>query len=160
MVSVNYLGKFITNLSTLNEPLRLLLKSDVEWHWETKQQQSFDHLKQVITQAPVLRFFDNSRQITLSVDSSSFGLGACLLQEGQPVAHALRSLSSSECNCGQIEKEMLAICFGCSKFHQYIYGQKHVLVESDHKPLESLYMKTIVGCFSKNSADDVEVSEV
>ena len=143
MGSVNYLGKFIPNLSTLNEPLRLLLKSDVEWHWETKQQQSFDHLKQVITQAPVLRFFDNSRQITLSVDSSSFGLGACLLQEGQPVAYASRSLSSSECNYGQIEKEMLAICFGCSKFHQYIYGQKHVLVESDHKPLESLYMKPL-----------------
>ena len=37
---------------------------------------------------------------------------------------------------------MLAIVFGTSKFHQYIYG-KTVMVESDHKPLESLFKKPL-----------------
>ena len=41
-----------------------------------------------------------------------------------------------------IEQEMLAVVFGCQKFHQYIYGKK-VKIESDHKPLESIMKKPL-----------------
>ena len=74
--------------------------------------------------------------------ASSEGLGACLLQGNQPVAYASRVLNNAERNYAQIEKEMLAIVFGTSKFRQYIYG-KTVMVESDHKPLESLFKKPL-----------------
>ena len=37
---------------------------------------------------------------------------------------------------------MLAICFACQKFHQYIYG-KSIDVHSDHRPLESILKKSI-----------------
>ena len=30
---------------------------------------------------------------------------------------------------------MLAVVFGCTKFHDYIYGMPNVEVESDHKPI-------------------------
>ena len=36
---------------------------------------------------------------------------------------------------------MLAVIFGCTKFHKLIYGKENVTVESDHKPLESLLKK-------------------
>ena len=36
-----------------------------------------------------------------------------------------------------MERETLAIVFGCSKFHEYIYGRRF-LVESDHKALKSI----------------------
>ena len=39
-------------------------------------------------------------------------------------------------------KEMLAIVFGTNKFHQYFYGEQ-VSVETDHKPLESLFKKPL-----------------
>lgn len=42
----------------------------------------------------------------------------------------------------QIEKELLAIVYGHKKFHQYVYG-KEVEVESDHKPLESIFKKSL-----------------
>ena len=45
-------------------------------------------------------------------------------------------------NYAQIEKETLAILFGCTKFHQYVFG-RHVLVESDHKPRQSIFKKPI-----------------
>jgi len=41
----------------------------------------------------------------------------------------------TEKNYAQIEKEMLAIVFGCTRFHKLIYGSHNVIVESDHKPL-------------------------
>ena len=80
--------------------------------------------------------------MTISIDSSSYGLGACLLQDGHPVSYASRSLNSAEKNYAQIEKELLAIVFGCQKYHQYIYGRV-VSIETDHKPLEYIFRKPL-----------------
>ena len=38
---------------------------------------------------------------------------------------------------------MLAIVFGCTKFHDYIYAMPNVKVESDHKPLEAILKKSL-----------------
>ena len=52
------------------------------------------------------------------------------------------SLNSAERNNAQIEKELLAKVYGCTKFHQYVYGKK-VKVQTGHKPLEALFKKTL-----------------
>jgi len=44
------------------------------------------------------------------------------MQEGKPVAFSSRSLTDSEKQYPQIDKEMLSILFSCRKFHNYIYG--------------------------------------
>ena len=41
-----------------------------------------------------------------------------------------------------IEKELLAIVYGCTKFHRYVYGTK-VKVQTYHKPLEALFKKPL-----------------
>ena len=62
-----------------------------------------------------------------------------MLQNGHPIAYASRSLNKSEQNYAQIEKEMTAIVFEATKFHEYIYAKGPIHVESDHRPLESLF---------------------
>ena len=52
-------------------------------------------------------------------------------------------MNCSELNYSQSEKEMLAVHFGCSKFHRYIYGMSVVDVHTDHKPLTSIMLKHI-----------------
>ena len=37
---INYLGKFIPNMSTINQPLRELLQQDVHWHWTERHQKA------------------------------------------------------------------------------------------------------------------------
>ena len=64
------------------------------------------------------------------------------MQEDRPVCYAPRSLNSAERNYAQIEKELLAIVYGCTRFHQYVYGKK-VRVETDHKSLEPLFKKPL-----------------
>ena len=54
--------------------------------------------------------------------------------------YGARSLTPTEQNYAQIEKEMLAILVACEKFEQYIYG-RHVTVGSDHKPLVPIHRK-------------------
>ena len=65
------------------------------------------------------------------------------MQEGQPVSFASRTLTSTEQNYAQIKKELLVVVFGMEKFHQFTYG-RHVTVESDQKPLETVYKKHLI----------------
>ena len=80
--------------------------------------------------------------LTLQVDASSTGLGAALIQEDRPIAYALKALTPTQERYAQIEKELLAVVFGCAKFAEYIVG-RDVTVESDHKPLESIMKKPL-----------------
>ena len=139
---VQYLAKFCQHLSTASQPLRQLEKKEVEWHWQRPQSKAFNEIKDLVTKAPVLRYFDVSKNITIQCDASQYGIGATLLQEGQPVHYANRALTTTEQNYAQIEKELLAFLFSCEHFEHYIYG-KHVTVETDHKPLIAIQKKPI-----------------
>ena len=66
----------------------------MEWHWQAEQANSFTSLKELITQTPVLKYFNPSMPTKLSVDASSKGLGAVLLQDNQPIAYASRALTT------------------------------------------------------------------
>ena len=78
----------------------------------------------------------------IQTDASEFGLGAALLQGGQLIAFASKTLTDIESCYANIERECLSVCFGLEKFHTYIYG-RHVLIENDHKPLEMIQHKPI-----------------
>lgn len=140
---VTYVGSFIPNLSEKTHLLRELLKKDVAWHWEEGHDKCFNNLKKCLTSPPVLRYYSLDRPVTLSVDSSKNGLGACLMQDGMPVCYASRSLTRAEQAYAQIEKELLACVYACEKFYMYIYGRADVTVETDHKPLISIINKPI-----------------
>ncbi|XP_061727723.1 uncharacterized protein K02A2.6-like [Cydia pomonella] len=139
----NYVSRFLPNYAELVEPLRGLLKRDSEFQWYEIHTSAFERVKKCLMEAPTLRYYDPGEAVVVSVDASSRGLGACLLQSGRPVAFAARTLTPAETRWAQIEKELLAILFGCQKFHQFIYGHKSVLVESDHKPLEAIFRKAL-----------------
>ena len=142
MGMLNYLSSYIPNMSTITAPLRHLLKKEAVWAWMPEHDKALETLKDILSSRPLLRFFDPSKKATIQCDASSMGLGACLLQEGHPVAYVSKSLTEAEQNYFQIEKELLAILFSAEKFSQYIYGRE-VEVESDHKPLEVLFHKPI-----------------
>lgn len=140
---VQYLSKFIDQLSDVDEPLRQLTKKDVAFHWGQKQEESFQKLKHVCTEAPVLAFYDGNKELTIQCDASSFAVGGVLLQDGQPIAYTSRAMTTTESRYAQIEKEMLAILHSCKKFHHYILGRS-VVVHTDHKPLQSIFNKPLL----------------
>lgn len=139
---VNYVGKFINNLSNLTEPLRRLLISSEKRSWGDEQTEALNRIKRVLMSPPVLRYFDVNEKIKLSVDASSMAIGVTLLQQNQPVAYATKAFTPAQRLFPQIEKEALAVKFGCKKFHQFICGQD-IEIETDHKPLESISRKPL-----------------
>ena len=140
---VQYLSKFLPNLSDMTKPLRDLTQQDTEWCWDDAQRTALSKLKEAVTHTPVLSYYNLSDEVTLQCDASQSGLGAALLQKGQPVAYASRALTPAETRYAQIEKELLAIVFACERFDTYIYGRDMVTVETDHKPLEAIVRKSL-----------------
>lgn len=141
---VTYLAKFLPRLSDVCEPLRRLLDKDVAWHWLPKHDEAVREIKRMIADTPVLRYYDIDKPVTIQSDASKNGLGCCLLQQGQPVAFASRALTRTEQNYAQIEKECLSIVFACQRFHHYLYGRETITAETDHKPLVTIFKKSLL----------------
>ena len=89
---------------------------------------------------PVLQYYDPSKPVRVQVDASQSGLGAVVMQNGRPIAYVLKSLTTTQQAYAQIEKEALALVFGCEKFHHYLYARNFV-AGTDHKPLEIIIKK-------------------
>lgn len=141
--SVNYLRSFIPNLSELTVSFKNLLSKSSLWLWTETHEKHLQLLKKSIACAALLSPYDVNKTIDIQADASQFALGAVLMQEGRPITYASRSLTSTEQNYAQIEKELLAITFAFSKFHNFVYGHKEVTVHSDHNPLTSIVVKDI-----------------
>ena len=139
---VNYMRDFIPNLPKLTQNIRNLLKKDSEFAWQAQHQTEFEKIKCAIKDSACCASYDENLPLELETDASSYGLGACLKQGKKVISYASRCLSDTEKEYGQIEKEFLAVFFGCKKFHNYIYGRQ-VIVKSDHKPLESIMLKDL-----------------
>lgn len=139
---INYLSRFMPRLSDTMLPVRQLLKDEVPWRWEAPQVKAMAELRHQLTHAPVLAYYDPTKELRIQCDASGSGLGAALLQEGRPIAYTSRALTDTETRYAPIELEMLAIVFSLEKFHQYTYG-RHTIVHSDHKPLESIMKKPL-----------------
>ena len=56
-----------------------------------------------------LKYYDRNKPVTLQCDASKKGLGACILQEGKPIAFASKSLTDTKTRYVNIERELLAI---------------------------------------------------
>ncbi|PIK43243.1 hypothetical protein BSL78_19881 [Apostichopus japonicus] len=57
---VQYCSRFIPNLATISEPLRRLTKKEETFSWGKEQEQSFQSLKNVLTKADTLAYFDKN----------------------------------------------------------------------------------------------------
>ena len=118
--------------------------ANAQFAWSKQHDKAFDEVKKLVASHPVLKYYDINEEVTIQCDASERGLGATLLQNGQPVAFASRTLSEVEQRYPQIEKECMAIVFGCQKFSQYITRREKVTIESDHKPLQSIFKKSLL----------------
>ena len=138
---VNYLAKFNKGLAELERPLRDLTRKRAEFAWGSEQEESFEKIKSLVTQAPILVKFSLSKNHRVTADSSCFALGAALLQQERegwrPVAYLSRALTDTEKRYAQMEKEALAITWACERLDFYLAGRTFE-VETDHSSLVKL----------------------
>ena len=96
------------------------------------------------------------------METSKKGIGAIMLQEDSivkntskcdipnnlcPISYASKTLSSTESNYSNIERELLGVLFAIMHFKHFTYGCT-VYVITDHKPLVSLFKEVSCRCQS------------
>ncbi|XP_060539010.1 uncharacterized protein K02A2.6-like [Pantherophis guttatus] len=136
---LNFYSTFLPHKATVAEPLHRLLDKKSPWRWGPREASSFEAVKSLLSSDAVLVQYSESLPLVLAADASPFGIGAVLshaLPNGTeaPIAFYSRTLSSTERNYGQIDKEALAAVAAVKRFHDYLYGRPFTLV-TDHKPL-------------------------
>ena len=148
----NYYRKYIKDFARIARPLTELLSGDncsrkrkkfpscsTIWKWEAEQQESFDKLKECLTNAPVLGYPDPDSPFELHIDGSRQALGAVLYQRqnGQlkVIAYASRTLNKAESHYEVHKIEFLALKWAVTeRFQDYLYGARFTIY-TDNNPL-------------------------
>ena len=116
---VNFLSRYAPNLADVAASLRQFTKKNVQFQWNKMYDKIHSEIIQLLCKAPVLTYFDSSKDITIQCDASQNGVGACLMQDDKPIAYASKALSDTQQRWAQIETELLSVVFGCENFHEY-----------------------------------------
>jgi hypothetical protein len=120
--------------SHLLAPLSSLTSSYVKWKWTTEHQESFNKMKALVAKGTLLTFPDFSKEFEIHTDASKLQLGACISQNGKPVAFYSRKLQSAQTRYTTTEGELLSIVETLKEFRNIQLGQK-IKVHTDHENL-------------------------
>ena len=107
----------------------------------TAQQDSFVKLKELISRAEILAYFQQDSMMRIVADAGQSGLGAVLVQlqgdSWRVIAYVSLNMMDDERRYSQTEKKALALVWACKRFNLYIFGCEFEL-EKNHKPLECI----------------------
>ncbi|KAM1376181.1 hypothetical protein ACFX2F_037949 [Malus domestica] len=136
--------RFIKDFSKISNPLCRLLQKDVAFDFNKECEKAFNHLKDMLTSAPIIVPPDWSLPFELMCDASNYALGAVLGQRKDKRPHVIyyasRNLNDAQLNYSTTEKELLAVVFALDKFRSYLLGTK-VIIYTIHAALKYLFTK-------------------
>jgi RNase H-like domain found in reverse transcriptase/Reverse transcriptase (RNA-dependent DNA polymerase) len=144
-----YYQYFIKDYSKMARPLLQLTHLMSTWHWNEDKQTAFETLQQAIINKLVLQQPDFTKLFFLLTDTSAYGVGAILSQEGgsstpnttqkprlHPVTYYSATFTEMECNYDIYEWELLAIIKAISHWQPYlIWTKEPFTILTDHTNL-------------------------
>ena len=132
-----YYRRFIKGFSVIASTLTKLLRKGVKFEWDDKCQSSFEQLKKILVEAPVLTQPTPGRENALYSDASKIGLGCVLMQDGKVVTYASKQMKPREQNYLTHDLELVAVVFVLKIWRHHLYGEK-CRIFIDHKSLKYL----------------------
>jgi hypothetical protein len=135
---INYIRRFISNLSGRIEPFMPLvkLKNNEAFVWGLEQQKAFDDIKDYLASPPTLvpPQLDNPFIVYLSADAVS--IGSVLIQEFEGkewvVFYLSRRLLDAETRYSDMERLCLCLYFTCTKLrHNLLHVETRVVCKAD-----------------------------
>lgn len=127
--------KFVRNYASVAFPLTELLKKDA-FQWTTNPQKAFDLLKQAMMEAPVLALPNFDEPFILETDASGLGMGAVLIQHGDPICYFSKKLCPKLLHASTYVCELCAITSAVKKWRTYLLGRRFVIHTDQRSLLE------------------------
>ena len=106
---VNYYRDMWPLRSHCLAPLSSLTSAKVKWKWTQLHQDSFEQMKALMAKETLVTFPDFTKEFEIHTDASKLQLGACISQEGRPVAFYSRKLNPAQTRYTTTERELLSI---------------------------------------------------
>ena len=116
----NFYCQLIRDFSKIAGPLNALIKKELKFKWSEKYDQMFKSLKQKICEAPILTYFDLSKQCHQETDLSNYVSAGVLSQKSEdgllhPIVYFSKIMMLAKCNYKIYDKELLAIIWCLKK---------------------------------------------
>jgi hypothetical protein len=110
----------------------------VRFEWTLDCVRSFQHLKSLLTSAPILRIVDSDEDFIVCMDACKEGLGGVLSQNGHVVCYKSRKLKEYERLDATHDLELAAIMHALKMWWHYIMGKRFEL-RTYHSGLKYLF---------------------
>ena len=164
---VGYYRKFIPRYADIARPLNALTRKDVDFIWTDICQKSFELLKTMVSEEPILVYPDPSKPYVLFTDASKYAWSCVLTQEYtheidgktikilHPISYQSGLFKGSQLNWACLTKEAYAIYISIKKLYYYLVDAD-IILRSDHLPLKKFLNKNTLNSKVNNWA--VEIS--
>ena len=139
----SFYRKYIRNFAEIAQPLTDLMR---DGHWRDPSaadiQAAFEALKQALTTAPVLAYFDVTAKTELLTDASKLAIGGVVQQTDaagncRPIGFYSRRLTDTESNYATYERELLGVKDTLLAFRHWLLGVP-ISIRTDHDSLKWL----------------------
>jgi hypothetical protein len=133
-----YYRRFIEGFSKISHPITSLKKKGVEFQWTLNCENNFQHLKQLLMSAPILRIADPNEYFIVCKDACKEGLGGVLSQNGFAIYYESRKLKEHERHYVTHDLELVAIVHALRKWRHYLMAKRFKL-RKDHNGMKYLF---------------------
>ena len=131
---VNYYRDMWLRRSHILAPLTALTSINTPWKWTEEHQTAFDNMKKIMARETILSYPNFNKAFEIHTDASKTQLGACISQEGKPIAFYSRKLNPAQTRYTTTERELLSIVETFKEFRNILLGQQ-LIVHTDHENL-------------------------
>jgi hypothetical protein len=111
-----------------------LTSTTVCWQWSPEQQNAFQTMKKIMARETILAYPDFTKPFEIHTDASKTQLGACISQEGRPIAFYSRKLTPAQTRYTTTKRELLSIVETLKDFRNILLGQE-IIIHTDHENL-------------------------
>ena len=133
-----YYRRFIEGFSKVAHAITSLQKKGMKFEWTSRCEESFQQLKYLLTNAPVLKVADPGNYFVVCTDACSQGLGGVLIQDNHVICYESRKMKEHEKNYVTHDLELAAIVHALKMWRHYLMGRKFEL-RTDHCDLKYLF---------------------